>query len=96
MRKFKKDLLCLYFFAYWDDCEQFKIRFAKICRFHNVKYRFVDCETPSGVAESIRRGVKLCPTVIVLENGAEVYRCKGNNAFNELDALFNEYEDRGK
>ena len=56
----------------------------------------MDCETPSGVAESIRRGVKLCPTVVVLDNGAEVYRCKGNNAFNELDVLFNEYEDRSK
>ena len=42
MKKFKKDIVCLYFFAYWDDCE-----------------------TPSGVAESIRRGVKLCHTVIV-------------------------------
>ena len=84
------------FFAYWDDCEQFKIRFAKICRFHNIRYHFVDCETPSGVAESIRRGVKLCPAVIVLDNGAEVYRCKGNNAFHELDVLFNEYEDRSK
>ena len=96
MKKFKKDIVCLYFFAYWDGCEEYKIRFAKICRFHNVKYHFVDCETPKGVKESIYKKVRMCPTVLVMENGEEIYRCKGNNAFNELDVLFNEYEDRSK
>ena len=96
MKKFKKDIVCLYFFAYWDGCEEYKIQFAKICRFHNVRYHFVDCETPKGVKESIYKKVRMCQTVLVMENGEEIYRCKGNNAFNELDALFNEYEDRGK
>ena len=88
MRHCKNNIVCLYFFAYWDNCEEYKIRFAKICRFHKVRYSFVDCETPRGVAESIYKHVRMCPTVLVMEDGKEIYRCKGNNAVYELDALF--------
>lgn len=90
MRQLNKDIICLYFYAWWDGCDKYKNKFIKVCRAHMLRHQFVDCETPQGVRESIRRQVRMCPTVIVLERGQEIYRCKGNNVFSELDAFFSD------
>lgn len=73
-RKFKM----MYFFADWDNNFSFKSEMFEECKARNIYFDCIDCETPEGVALSIKYKVKLCPYIILMKNGKEVWRGVAN------------------
>lgn len=67
----------LYFYAEWDSRYKERFQMAGMCHNKGVKLNFIDCETEYGVGMSIKYGVRLCPTVLIFEDGKEVMRLNG-------------------
>ena len=84
----KKNLKAMYFYAYWDNNFDLNDDFVNICKDHNVQYEVLDCETELGVKLSCKYNVKLCPTILLLENNKEIYRSHSKYSIVDLIKLF--------
>lgn len=85
----KKKLAFHYFYAYWDDGAKEKYRVKEFCEANKCIFNQIDCETPEGVKESIKWGVKLLPQVIICADNKELFRIKGKNLLDKIVECFN-------
>lgn len=74
----KKKFKVMYFYAEWDNNFTFKGELFELCRERNIYFDAIDCETPEGIALSTKYNVKLCPYIIMMHNGKEVWRGVAN------------------
>lgn len=78
----------LYFYAEWDGRYEEPSAIWSLCKKHNIRCKFIDCETDSGVRKSIKFGVRMCPTVIVVIDGKEVERINGAVAYKVISEKY--------
>lgn len=79
----KKRFKVLYFYAYWDKNYELKDLFYEECKKRNIFFDCVDVETEEGLGVSCKYNVKLCPYVIVFDNGKEIKRGIANEIFEQ-------------
>jgi hypothetical protein len=81
----KQKIKAVYYYAHWDGNQENKERFVETCKTLDVPFETVDCETPDGVEESIKKGIKMLPMVVFYKKRKEIGRCKGNYAYSEIE-----------
>lgn len=69
----------LFFHAEWDGNSELYDEIFSLCRKKGVYFDGVDCDNEKGVLASIKYGVKLCPYIIALLDGKEVWRGIAND-----------------
>lgn len=80
----KKTKAILYFAPWCAGCVKMKPEFYKACKDLGVEFEVVDVETPDGVSRSIKNSVRNVPTIVLVRNGREVGREKGNKAYENI------------
>lgn len=77
----KKGLIMMYFYAHWDGCTKYKNEFVRVCKDKNINYILVDVETEDGLRVSKKYNVKMCPRVVVIEDGKVINTLNGRSAY---------------
>lgn len=76
----KKKIKACYCYAYWCNASvKLKETFVEVCNDLGMKWEIINVEAVDGVDFSIKYGVRNVPAIVVLEDGKEVEKYKGNS-----------------
>lgn len=74
----------LFFYAYWDNNAELYDEIFALCKKNGIFFDGIDCEEKAGVMASTKYGVKLCPYIIAIMDGKEVWRGIANDFHKEI------------
>lgn len=75
----------VFYSAPWcSGCTRMKPKFYDTCRELGVAFEIVDVEDETGVARSIKYGIRNVPTLVFMRGGKEIGRAKGNESYKAI------------